>query len=428
MINSIFNYQSSSINNIYSTKAINSNAYLFNNSRINSYQKNVYNLYDKSNAKFINDYTTKIAGLKELNSKLTNSNKNSALNTITASSSNEKVASAKSFFTIKEKTTYELNVQKTAKAQVNTSNALDSKSMSDMGQSSISIASKGKNYSFTIDTSNMTNKEALQDIAARINKSNIGVSAIVKEKDNKSSIELIGDKTGEGEKFSVSGTEKIMLNTNLSNVSQLAEDAVYDVTKDGNVLAKNKISSTNEIDLDGYKVSATLKDIGKTTISLAADKGKIADSVKNFVSAFNSTIDFLDINVDKGSAVSRQLENLKIPDINKKSLETLGISIGSDGKLSLDEEALDKSLKENISGVESILSNRYSAFNRLDNKINSALKESSINLIDSSIYGQNKSSNSSLLDKLNMFSIYGGRSTFGMVNQSAIGMMLNMFA
>lgn len=428
MINSIFNYQSSSINNIYSTKAINSNAYLFNNSRINSYQKNVYNLYDKSNAKFINDYTTKIAGLKELNSKLTNSNKNSALNTITASSSNEKVASAKSFFTIKEKTTYELNVQKTAKAQVNTSNALDSKSMSDMGQSSISIASKGKNYSFTIDTSNMTNKEALQDIAARINKSNIGVSAIVKEKDNKSSIELIGDKTGEGEKFSVSGTEKIMLNTNLSNVSQLAEDAVYDVTKDGNVLAKNKISSTNEIDLDGYKVSATLKDIGKTTISLAADKGKIADSVKNFVSAFNSTIDFLDINVDKGSAVSRQLENLKIPDINKKSLETLGISIGSDGKLSLDEEALDKSLKENIFGVESILSNRYSAFNRLDNKINSALKESSINLIDSSIYGQNESSNSSLLDKLNMFSIYGGRSTFGMVNQSAIGMMLNMFA
>ncbi len=428
MINNIFNYQSSSINSIYSTQAINRNTYLFKNSRSNSYQKNIYNLYDKSNAQFISDYTSKIAGLKELNSKLASSNKNSVINTLAASSSDDKVASVKSFFTIKEKATYELNVQKTAKAQINTSNALDSNAISDMGISSLSISSKGKNYSFTIDTTGMNNKETLQDIAARINKSNIGISAIVKEKDNKSSIELIGDKTGEGEKFTVSGTEKIMLNTNLSNVSQLAEDAVYDVTKDGNVLAKDKSSSTNEIDLDGYKVSATLKDIGKTTISLAADKGKIADSVKNFVSAFNSTIDFLDRNVDKGSAISRQLENLKIPDINKKSLETLGISIGSDGKLSLDEKALDKSLKENLSGVESILSNRYSAFNRLDNKINSALKESSINLIDSSIYSQNKSSNSSLLDKLNMFSIYGGISTFGMVNQSAVGMMLNMFA
>lgn len=428
MINNIFNYQSSSINNIYSTKAINNNAYAYKNNRINSYQRNAYNLYDKSNAKFINDYTTKLTNLKEINSKLDNGNKNSVLNTIAASSSNEKVAVAKSFFASKEKATYELNVSKTAKAQINTSNALDSNSMSDMDVSSLSISSKGKNYSFTVDTFGMTNKEALQDIAAKINKSNIGISAVIKEKDNKSTLELIGDKTGEGEGFSVSGSEKIMLNTNLSNVTQIAEDAVFDVTKDGNILAQNKKSSTNEIDIDGYKVSATIKDVGKTTISLGADRKKIADSVKNFVTAYNSTLDFLEKNVDKGSAISRQLQNLKIPDVNKKSLASIGINMENSGRLSVDDKTLDKALNENMSQVENILSSRYSAFNRLDNKINSALKESSINLIDSSIYEQESSSNDSLFERLNMFSMYNNRSAFGMINQSAIGLMLNIFA
>jgi len=132
--------------------------------------------------------------------------------------------------------------------------------------------------------------------------------------------------------------------------------------------------------------------------------------------------------VDKGSAISRQLQNLKIPDVNKKSLASVGINMENNGKLSVDDKALNKALNENMSAVESTLSNRYSAFNRLDNKINSALKESSINLIDSTIYEQDSSSNNSLFERLNMFSMYNNRSAFGMINQSAIGLMLNMFA
>lgn len=428
MISNIFNYQSSSINSIYSTKAINNNAYAYKNIRVNSQLKNAYNLYDKSNAKFISDYTIKLTNLKELNSKLDSGNKNNVLKSIVASSSNEKVATAKSFFTSNEKATYELNVYKTAKSQVNTSNALDSNAKSNIGISNINITTKGKSYSFTIDDTEMTNKEMLQDIAAKINKSNIGVSALIKEKDNKTILELKGDKTGEGENFAVSGSDKIMLNTNLSNITQIAEDAVFDVVKDGDVLAQNKKSSSNEIDLDGYKVSATIKDVGKTSISLAPDKKKIADSLNNFVSAYNNTVDFLEKNVDKGSAIPRQLENLKIPDIDKKGLASIGINLESNGKLSIDEKALDKALNENMSQVEATLSSRYSVFNRFDNKINGALKESSINLIDSSIYEQDNSSTNTLFERLNMFSVYNNRSAFGMINQSAIGLMLNMFA
>jgi flagellar capping protein FliD len=428
MINNIFNYQSSSINSIYSTKAINNNAYAYLRNRFNPYQKSAYNLYDKSNAKFISDYTTKLFNLKEINSKLSSENKNSVLNTIAASSSNNKVAVAQSFFTVKEKATYELNVSKTAKAQINTSNALESNSISDMDVANINISSKGKSYSFTIDTFGLTNKESLQNLASKINKSNIGISAIVKNKDNESSLELRSDKTGQGENFTVSGSDKIMLNTNLSNITQVAEDAVFDVTKDGTKLAQNKKSSTNEIDVDGYKVSATIKDVGTTTISLGTDKKKITDSVENFVSAYNNTIDFLEKSLDKGSAISRQLENLKIPDINKTTLASIGINLENNGKLSVDGKTLDKALDENLSKVENTLSSRYSAFNRLDNKINGALKESSINLIDSSIYEQEGSSNNPLFERLNMFSIYSGGSAFGMINPSAIGLMLNMFA
>lgn len=430
MIGSIINYQDININSLYGIKAL-SNAYInnYSNAGKSIYRGNAYSIYDKSNAKFISSYTSNLSNLKEINSKLNSTNKNSVLNTIAASSSDEKVATAKTFFTPREKATYQLNVSQTSKSQINTSDALKSDDMSSMGISDINISDKNKNYSFTVDTTGKTNKEALQDIAAKINKSNIGISAIVNEKNNKSVLQLIGDKTGENEDFSVTGSDEFMLQTNLSNITQMAEDAVFDVTKDGNILAQNKKSSSNEIDIDGYKVSATLKDAGKTTISLNIDKKKISEAINSFVSAYNTTLDFLESNVNKGSAISRQLENLKIPEINKKSLGSIGIDIEKDGRLSVDSKALNNALDKNISEVESPLSNRYSAFSKLDSRINGALKESSISLIDGSLYSQeNRNSDNSLLDRLNLLSIYNNGGKFGMINQSAIGLILNMFA
>ncbi len=433
MISNITNYQNININNLYGIKNYNNNTNIYNINNIanSSYRSNAYTLYDKNNALFIGNYTSTLSNLKELNSKLIGDNEKSVLNSIAVSSSNENILSAKSFFTPQEKTSYKVNVSQIAKSQVNTSNSLNSDDISDMGISIINILNKSKNYSFTIDTSGKTNKEFLLDIAAKINKSNIGISAIVKEKDNKSILELVGDKTGENEGFLVTGSDEFMLQTNLSNITQIAQDAIFDVTKNGNFLAKNKKSSSNEVDIDGYKVSATLKDVGQVTINLNIDKKKVSDAVNNFVSAYNTTLNFLSENINKGSSISKHLDNLKIPEIYEKNLNSIGINKNADGKLSVDNKVLNDALSNNIEDVEKVLGSRYSAFSKIDKSINSALKASSISLVDGTLYGQassNSSINYDLLNQINLLSIYNNNGRFGMINFSAIGLILNMFA
>lgn len=427
MISNITNYQNSNINNFNKNYNISS---IINIAK-SSYKSNTYTLYDKTNADFIGKYTSTLTNLKELNSKLMGNNKNSVLNSIAVSSSDENKLAAKSFFTPKEKTSYKVNVSQIAKAQVNTSSSLISNDMSKMGDFTINISNKTNNYSFNIDTNGKTNTELLQDIAAKINKSNIGISAIVKEKDNKSVLELVGDKTGENEDFLVTGSDEFMLQTNLSNITQIAQDAIFDVTKDGNALALNKKSSSNEVDIDGYKVSAELKDVGQVTIDLNIDKKKVTDAINNFVSAYNNTLNFLKDNSNKGSAISRQLENLKIPEIHEKSLNSIGININKDGGLSVDKKALNNALNSNIEDVEKVLGSKYSVFSKIDKDINKALNESSISLIDGSLYNQassNSTINDSFKNQINLLSIYNNNGRFGMINYSAIGLILNMFA
>ena len=432
MISNISNYQSTNINNFYGIKNLNKDFNISNifNIAKSSYKSNAYALYDKNNAVFVGNYTSILSNLKEINSKLTNNNKNSVLNSIDVSSTNENIIEAKSYFTLKEKNSYKVNVSQIAKAQVNTSSSLISNDMSTMGISTINISNKTKNYSFNIDSNGKTNKESLIDIAAKINKSNIGISAIVKEKDNKSVLELIGDRTGENEDFLVTGTDEFMLQTNLSNITQIARDAIFDVSKNGNTIVKNKKSSSNEIDIDGYKVSATLKDVGQVTINMNIDKKKVSDAVNNFVSAYNTTINFLSENVNKGSAISRQIDNLKIPEIYEKNLSSIGISINKEGRLSVDKNVLNDALNNNIEDVEKVLGSKYSVFSKIDKATNSALKESSISLIDGTLYSQTNS-NSSVnhsLNQINLLSIYNNNGQFGMINYSAIGLILDMYA
>lgn len=428
MINNITNSLYSNINKYYNNNNYNISN-IINNAKY-SYKNTAYTLYNKNNSTFLSNYTSTLTNLKELTAKLIN-NKNSVLNSLSTSSSDDNVLSAKSFFAPKEKASYKVNVTQIAKAQINTSNSLLSNSSSTMGIANINISNNGKSYSFNIDTNKKTNKESLQELAAKINKSNIGIFAIVKEKDDKSTLELIGDKTGEGQDFTVTGSDEFMLQTNLSKLTQIAQDAVFDVTKDGNALALNQKSSTNEVDIDGYKVSATLKNVGQATIDVNVDKKKVSGAINDFVTAYNNTLEFLSDNINKGFAISKHLGNLEIPEIYEKNLKSIGINKNTDGSLSIDNKVLNDALNYNISDVEKVLGSRFSVFSKVDKSINSALKESSINLIDGTLYGQSNSYSSATGNNssnyINLLSIYNNNSRFGMINYSAIGLILNMY-
>ncbi len=435
MISNIFNYKKANINKNYGLLSTKNNTNISNiiNIAKSSYKNNTYTLYDNNNALFISNYTSSLTNLKELNLKLINNNRNSVLNNLSASSSNENILNVQSFFTIKDKASYKVKVKQIAKSQVNSSTKLESDEISTLDIATINISTKSKDYSFTIDTNGKTNKEFLLDFASKINKSNIGISAIVKEDKSYSTLELIGDKSGENETFSVSASEEFMSKTGLSNTTQIAQDAVYDVIKNGTEMVTNKTSSINDVDIDGYNVSALLKSTGEVNIDINIDKKKLSNAINNFVSAYNSTINFLGENKEKGSGVSRQLDKLKISSFYEKNLKSLGILRNSDGYLKIDNNALNNALNNNISEIEKELKSRYSIFSTIDKSINNALKESTISLIDGRLYYGQDYENTNYVTDSNSFykniyllSMYNQSGTFGLINYGSMGLFLNM--
>ena len=107
-------------------------------------------------------------------------------------------------------------------------------------------------------------------------------------------------------------------------------------------------SYSNDIALDSYRISATLKSTGETKIgaSVNIDPEKTVKAVGDLVDAYNSSIKLLNDNYGRGTGVDRQLRNLVNGLGSEKSLEKLGITVNKDATLKFDEDVLKKTMKE----------------------------------------------------------------------------------
>lgn len=87
------------------------------------------------------------------------------------------------------------------------------------------------------------------------------------------------------------------------------------------------------------------------------DRDKIKKTVKNFISAYNSYLDSTS-NVNSTNVLKKSLSAVKLTASNQKLLKSVGISIGADNKLSLDEDKLSEA---NMSTLTSLFtgSNSY---------------------------------------------------------------------
>lgn len=419
------------VNNLNKTNNLSS----ITNTYSSLYKNGTYSLYDNNNANFIANYISSLSNLKGFTSNLSKENNNSIWNNLSIKSSNSNILTANSFFNQKEKASYSINVKQIASKQINKSNTLTSSDKSTFGAFKLNITSKNKNYSFDIDSTNKTNNEMFLDIAAKINKNNIGIFATVTEKDNKTLLEISSDKTGENEEFTISGSDEFNKKTNLNNASQVAQNAIYEIIKNGESSSKvEKTSSSNDVDIDGYKISATLKNVGQANINVGLDSNKIYEATKNFVSAYNSSISLLQNNIDRGTGVSKQLNNLQLSDAYKKELSSIGIKSNTYEKLIIDYEEFYQQLTDNPAKVQNILGSKYNVVANIGNKAERAIKEPSINLINNSIYSNKTensydlSSNNSFYNQMKLLGLYNKNGQFGMINYSALGLLLNIFA
>ena len=271
----------------------------------------------------------------------------------------------------------------------------------------------------------------LKEAADQINKSKVGVTASVVEKDGVASLQLEGKETGEGKTFTVSG-EQLGAAAGVENVKTESANAKYSVTADGRTTEYE--TDTNKVSIGYYGVSVELKKAGETTLKAGVDSGNVASALGDLVDAYNSAVKFLNDNYDRGSGVSRQLRNMISGIGSEQSLKQLGITVNKDATLSFSESKFQANMQKNPNLSKELISGMGGIADRMFNKANSAMNVSSSSLLNGSsqksFSGTSASSSSSSLESMatNPYSVMGMFSKGGAYNMSnyyAVGMMMN---
>ena len=416
-------------NNSISQLMLQKELYKSQASSTNYYDKKYTNLAKSSYAdsqNFIKKYNTAMSDLLQSANSLKTSNSSSVLNDKTAVSSDADILTAsRKYSWDKSQDSYSLNVKQIASAQTNTSSevkgsdlaASDANFSINTGSGAINVSVSGK----TAQGDQKTNKQLFSDIAKQINSNKeAGVTASVIEKDGKVSLQISGSKTGESNSFGVSGDFSAV--AGLDTETKSAQNAVYTV-KQNNGQEQEFTSASNNITLGNGKISASLKKAGSADIIMGVDKTKVASSVEDLVSKYNSALKVLNDNVDRGSGVARQLGSMLHGPASEEKLNLIGISTNKDGTLKLDKDKLAASLEKDPKLSTDIIGGSFGVAQGMFADARSGLTTPSSSLINNDMQ---KTQQNVMNDPFQFTSMFSRRGAFNMMNYNTVGMMFNM--
>ncbi len=194
---------------------------------------NLRRYVEKSSAGFLKSYNSSMASLMTSANALKSTNKSSVWNKLSASSSDTKIIEVKQNYSMNSKDTYDVSVKQLAQTQKNISQQVDKNSYAS-SDAAVSISNAYGDFTFQVSHKDengrlKTNGQILDEIASVVNQSGIGIQAEVLTKDGQAQLSLVSKETGEENAFRVTGdfAEK----SGLTNISRLAQDAVYTVSK-----------------------------------------------------------------------------------------------------------------------------------------------------------------------------------------------------
>ena len=127
-------------------------------------------------------------------------------------------------------------------------------------------------------------------------------------------------------------------------------------------------STSNEADLSkaAKSLSTSASKLASGNTEFYGDSEKLLEGVNEFVSSYNNTLDKLK-NSDSTLALQKGVSLVSTTAAYSKSLSKIGISVGKDNKLSIDEAAFSKA---NAGSVKSIFSGGYSFASKTADKAN----------------------------------------------------------
>lgn len=245
-----------------------------------------------------------------------------------------------------------------------------------IGEGTLDFDINGESFSVEI-----TADDSLETIAKKINEAsdNVGVTATVITSDAGSRLVFSSNQTGEDNQINLTATDTSgsgltdMFGSDNITTLQDAKNAVLYI--DGQKVT----SQSNEVKnaITGVTLNLTNADVAKTTtIKIEQDNEAVKTNLKAFVDSYNNLISTIDnvssFNKDKNSTTALQGDSMirslesqlrsivseRVPTKDGDSIALYDIGIKADryGKLSIDEEKLNKVLEEDMSSVEELFS------------------------------------------------------------------------
>jgi flagellar hook-associated protein 2 len=223
--------------------------------------------------------------------------------------------------------------------------------------------------------------DKLSDITTKINNANAGVSASIINDGtgaNPYRLSLTSRNSGANGRLVFDGSGAGINTTTLVQ----GQDAV--LVYGGNANGTGGLLSTSSSNSFGGLVpglSLTLTGVGSTTVTVNRDDGKITDAVQSFVDSYNKVVDniatvtaFNETDQTKngvlfGNATVQQVQDALGLFVGQsyrgvgqlKTLAGVGITIGQDGKLTLDTDKLQTALSSSPDDVRSLFTTNIKA-------------------------------------------------------------------
>lgn len=279
---------------------------------------------------------------------------------------------------------FDINVKQLACSQLNTGNYLQPRSKHiKPGEYSFDLSINDVIYEFRFKVDNSETTNNIQNKIARlINRSNIGLTANIKEDSlGNTAINIESESTG------INGTTPVIFSIKsddannqplidtlgLDRVTQYPANAIFDVDGDERSSMSNSITINKAYDVKLSKVTEE-----PVTISLKADADSIVESLNELVAGYNNLISVTNDENNNHFQGTEKLQNeiASIARSYKKQLADSGLSLNKDGTISADKEVIINADNKDA------LSHIYESLNSFKNSIKEKAENIALNPMD----------------------------------------------
>lgn len=279
---------------------------------------------------------------------------------------------------------FDINVKQLACSQLNTGNYLQPRSKHiKPGEYSFDLSINDVIYAFQFKVDNSETTNNIQNKIARlINRSNIGLTANIKEDSlGNTAINIESESTGINGTtpviFSIKSDDannQLLIDTlGLDRVTQYPSNAIFDVDGDERSSMSNSITINKAYDVKLSKVTEE-----PVTISLKADADSIVESLNELVAGYNNLISVTNDENNNHFQGTEKLQNeiASIARSYKKQLADSGLSLNKDGTISADKEVIINADNKDA------LSHIYESLNSFKNSIKEKAEDIALNPMD----------------------------------------------